>query len=232
MDRAILISIFSFAFGILVSSFFFVPPVVGAFLVFIAAGILAGEKVWSGKIEKQVLFVALVLISFSFGSLRYAIKDFYEPIVPASDGVVASEPEQRDNATRFVFESDNGEKVLVSTGIYSSVQYGDRVKLRSNFTIPEPFDGFDYPAYLSKDDIYFVANFAKVEIISSGHGNPVKSALFKLKRSFTGRIKETFSEPYASLLAGLIVAGRDAMPKDILEEQYSPRVYLWVQARR
>ena len=67
MDRAILISIFSFAFGILVSSFFFVPPVVGAFLVFIAAGILAGEKVWSGKIEKQVLFVALVLISFSFG---------------------------------------------------------------------------------------------------------------------------------------------------------------------
>ncbi|OHA92275.1 MAG: hypothetical protein A3J09_02225 [Candidatus Zambryskibacteria bacterium RIFCSPLOWO2_02_FULL_51_21] len=218
MDRAILISIFSFAFGILVSSFFFVPPVVGAFLVFIAAGILAGEKVWSGKIEKQVLFVALVLISFSFGSLRYAIKDFYEPIVPASDGVVASEPEQRDNATRFVFESDNGEKVLVSTGIYSSVQYGDRVKLRSNFTIPEPFDGFDYPAYLSKDDIYFVANFAKVEIISSGHGNPVKSALFKLKRSFTGRIKETFSEPYASLLAGLIVAGRDAMPKDILEE--------------
>ncbi len=218
MDRAILISIFSFAFGIFVSSFFFVSPVICAFLVLIAAGVLAGEKIWRGKIEKQILFLTLILISFSFGSLRYAIKDFHEPITPLSEGIVASEPEQRDNATRFVLKSDNDEKVLVSTDIYSAVRYGDRVKIAGKFKRPEIFDDFDYPAYLSKDDIYWTASFAGVKIISSGHGNVLKSALLKIKRSFVGQIREIFSEPYASLLAGLIVAGRDAMPKDILEE--------------
>ena len=224
MDRAILISIFSFAFGIFVSSFIFIAPVAGALFILTALAILAGEKILNGRIEKEILLVALVLLSLSLGTLRYAIKDFHDPPAggPANEGIVASEPEQRDNATRFLFKSDNGERALVSTDIYSPVQYGDRVRVEGEFETPEKFDSpsgeFDYPTYLAKDDIYFIANFARVEIVSSGHGNKLKSALLKVKHSLIGRIKETFSEPYASLLSGLIVSGRDAMPKDILEE--------------
>ncbi len=218
MDRAILISIFSFAFGIFLSSFVFIAPVASVLFVITALAILAGEKILNGRVEKEILFIALILISFGLGALRYAVKDFHEAETPLREGVVASEPEQRDNATRFVFKSDNGERALVSTDIYSSVQYGDRVVVEGRFEAPEKFDGFDYPAYLAKDDIYFTANFAQARIVSSGHGNKLKAALLKLKHSFTARIKEAFAEPYASLLSGLIVSGRDAMPKDILEE--------------
>ena len=218
MDRAILISIFSFAFGIFVSSFIFLTPVVSTFFIVTALAMMLGEKVWTGKTEKEILFVALALISFGLGSLRYAVKDFHEAALPLREGVVVSEPEQRDNATRFVFKSDNRERALVSTDIYSPVQYGDRVKIDGKFKIPEMIEDFDYPAYLAKDDIYSTMSFAKVEIISSGHGNKIKSALLKIKHSFVGKIRENFSEPYASLLSGLLVSGRDAMPKDILEE--------------
>src|SRR3989338_8115488 len=77
---------------------------------------------------------------------------------------------------------------------------------------------FDYSKYLSKDDIYYTLNFTKVEVLSGGYGNPVKRALFKIKRSFVRKTKEVLAEPYASLLSGLIVSGKEAMPKDILEE--------------
>ena len=30
---------------------------------------------------------------------------------------------------RFVFQSDNGEKVLVSTNLYSDIRYGDKIKI-------------------------------------------------------------------------------------------------------
>jgi len=174
--------------------------------------------------SKEVLFLALIFISFGLGSLRYAIKDFHEPVIPTSTGIVISEPEQRDNTTRFTLLSDNGEKVLVNTDLYSPVQYGDEVKAEGKLAKPgiivDESSGrtFDYGKYLSKDDIYYTMSFAKVEVISSGHGNPVKRVLLKIKRSFVGKTKEILAEPQSSLLAGLIVSGREAMPKDILEE--------------
>lgn len=218
MDRAILISIFSFVFGVLVSSFIFLSPLISLFFLLIGVSVLVAEKIHKNKIEKQTIFLSLFLISLSFGTLRYAIKDFHEPAAPSSEGIVVSEPEQRDNATRFVFKAENGEKALVSTDLYSTVQYGDRVRIVAEFERPGMIEDFDYGKYLSKDDIYHTASFAEVEILSSGHGNVVKTALLQVKRSFVSKIRENFSEPYASLLAGLIVSGRDAMPKNILEE--------------
>ncbi|MCR4279411.1 MAG: ComEC family competence protein [Candidatus Zambryskibacteria bacterium] len=223
-DRAIFIVIFSFAFGVLVSSLIFVSPIISVFLIVVALAILAGEKLHQNKISWEVLFIFLALIFFSFGSLRYAVKDFYESTTPSLEGVVVSEPEQRDNATRFVFLSDNREKVLVSTDIYAEVEYGDKVILNGAFKRPGIIENedsgrnFDYAAYLAKDDIYHTMSFAEVEIVGKGEGNPIKHTLFKVKRSLVSRMKEVFAEPNASLLAGLVVSGRDAMPQNILEE--------------
>ncbi|MDO8565078.1 MAG: ComEC/Rec2 family competence protein [bacterium] len=218
MDREILIVIFSFVFGILVSSFVFISPLVSLCILIIGLAIIVSDR----KIE--VLFISLALISFSLGCLRYSIKDFHETIVPGETGVVVSEPEQRENATRFVLHSNNNEKVLVSTGLYSPVQYGDRVNVEGKLKEPgiiEDEDGgrpFDYAKYLSKDDIYYTMSFAKIEVLGSGEGSVVKAILLKIKRSFVNKIREILAEPYSSLLAGLLVAGRDAMPAGLLEE--------------
>ena len=218
MDRAIFTSIFSFASGILVASFVFISPIVSIFLILVAFAVLLAEKIYQNHIGKEVLLVTFALIAFGLGTLRYAVKDFHELVTPSGEGIVVSEPEQRDNATRFVLRADNGEKVLVSAGLYEEILYGDRVRIEGKLERPGMLEDFDYAAYLSKDDIYWTMGFAKTEVVLSGHGQPIKAGLLKIKKSFVNKIRETFAEPYASLLAGLIVAGRDAMPKNILEE--------------
>src|SRR3989344_5978929 len=223
-SKLIFLCIFGFVFGILVSSFVFLPPILSVLIIIVGCTIILAEKIYQREIGKEVLFLSLIFISFGLGSLRYAIKDFHEPLTPTSIGVVIGEPEQRDNTTRFIFLSDNGEKVLVNTDLYSPVQYGDEVKVEGKLQEPgiivdeDSGRTFDYGKYLSKDDIYFTMSFAKVEALSSGHGNPLKRTLLKIKRSFINKTKEILAEPQSSLLAGLIVSGREAMPKDILEE--------------
>ncbi|MDO8471116.1 MAG: ComEC/Rec2 family competence protein [bacterium] len=222
--NSIFVFIFGFVSGVLVSSFVSIIPLVSVLIIIVGLSLLVVEKIWNKRISKEVLFLSLVFLSFGLGALRYSIKDFHEPLVPTSQGVVISEPEQRENTTRFVLRTDNGEKVLVNTDLYSPVQYGDRVQVEGKLEEPgiiEDKNGgrsFDYGKYLSKDDIYYTLNFTEVEVLSSGHGNPVKRMLFKIKRSFVRKTKEVLAEPYAGLLSGLIVSGKEAMPKNILEE--------------
>jgi competence protein ComEC len=222
-DRAILTGIFSFVGGVLLSSFVFIPPLVTIFIILVGVAVLVAEKVWVSHVKMEVALLAVAIIFFGVGCLRYSIKDFHEARLPGSEGVVVSEPEQRENATRFVFKSDNGEKVLVSTGLYAEVEYGDRVKVAGELEKPgiiesESGRSFDYGKFLAKDDIYYTLSFAEVEIFGEREGHPLKAALLKVKQSFLAKVKETFSEPYASLLSGLLLAGKDAMPKDLMEE--------------
>ncbi|MEK7461817.1 MAG: ComEC/Rec2 family competence protein [Patescibacteria group bacterium] len=221
--NSIFIFIFGFILGILFSSFVFIAPLVSVLVVVISMALFIVEKIWSKEINKEVLFLALALLSFGLGALRYSVKDFHEASIPLSIGVVISEPEQKESVTRFVFQANNGEKVLVSTDLYNPVQYGDKVEIKGKLQKPGVIDDgasrpFDYGKYLSKDNIYFTMSFAKVEILSHGHGNFLKQALFKIKGNFIGKTKEILAEPYAGLLSGLIIAGKEAMPKDILEE--------------
>lgn len=213
-----------FAIGVFLSSFAFVAPLVSLCMLVAALGILAAEKIHFGTVGREALFLALFLLSFSLGALRYAAKDFHEAKTPSGEGVVVSEPEDKENAKRFAFKADNGEKVLVSTDLYSPVEYGDRIKITGKLKEPgiiESVDGgrdFDYGAYLAKDDIYWTMSFAKIEIVDKGAGNPVKAALLKIKGSVIAQAKAILPEPQSSLLLGLIIAGRGAMPADILEE--------------
>ncbi|MDP2642054.1 MAG: ComEC/Rec2 family competence protein [bacterium] len=228
MDRKvsidkILVFIFSFLLAVLVSSFVHIPPLVSLFIILVGSAVVVSDKIWNGEMSIEVLLVSLVIVSFGLGALRYEVKDFHVPLAPASTGVVITEPEERENTTRFVLFADNGEKVLVSTDLYSSVEYGDRVEVKGKLQEPGVIDDgigrpFDYAQYLSKDDIYQTMSFAGVKVLSHGEGNPIKQALFKIKHSLVGKIREVFAEPESSLLAGLIVAGKAAMPKSILEE--------------
>src|SRR3990167_4143495 len=222
--NSVFVFIFGFISGILVSSFIFVPPILGVLIIFLGLVIFLVEKVWKQKVIKEVLFLSLAVLSFGLGILRYSIKDFHESLTPSSIGVVINEPEQRESTTRFILLADNGEKLLVNTDLYSPVQYGDMVKTVGKLQEPSIIEGenggrpFDYGKYLAKDGIYYILNFAEVEVLSSGHGNPLKHILFKIKRGFVRKTKEILTEPYASFLSGLLVSGREAMSKDILEE--------------
>src|SRR3990167_2022955 len=193
--NSVFVFIFGFISGILVSSFIFVPPILGVLIIFLGLVIFLVEKVWKQKVIKEVLFLSLAVLSFGLGILRYSIKDFHESLTPSSIGVVINEPEQRENTTRFILLADNGEKVLVNTDLYSPVQYGDKVEVGGKLQEPGIIDNED-----------------------GGRSFDYASYLFKIKRSFVQQTKEILTEPYAGLLSGLIVSGKEAMPKDMLEE--------------
>ncbi len=216
--------LWSFVLAILVSSFVYISPLVAVLIFIIALGIYGVEKIYYGDVSRAVFLFIFILVSFAFGSLRYAIKDFHEPHVPTYTGVVVSEPEHKDASVRFVFEADNGERVLVSTDRLSEVAYGDNIVVEGVFKTPgvivDEVSGreFDYGKYLSKDDIYYTSSFARVTILKTGEGSKLLSALLTLKHSFVAKIKSILPEPEASLLAGLIVAGKEALPGNVLDD--------------
>jgi hypothetical protein len=121
------------------------------------------------------------------GSLRYGVKDFHTLNAELESrvgekaelvGIVASEPERRDNTTRFILRTE-GERVLVNTGLYAQVKYGDEVRVEGKLGRPGVIDDgsgrpFNYAEYLSKEDVYFTMSFAQTEVLSSGHGNALK----------------------------------------------------------
>lgn len=219
----VLFSISFFALGVIASSFIRIHPYVSVLFVIIAFGVISVDKIQNKKVGREVILIFLIFVSLGLGTFRYALKDFHEEVTPVSTGVVISEPEQKENSTRFVMLADNEEKLLVSTGLYSPVKYGDRIEVEGKIEKPGIIENengreFDYAKYLSKDDIYFVMSFAEVEVISEGNGSGLKHFLFAVKSSVVSKIREIFSEPESSLLAGLIVAGKTAMPRDILDE--------------
>jgi competence protein ComEC len=230
-SKAVLVFIFSFIFGILVSSFYFLSPLFAIFIIFMGISIISVEKILNGSVYGPIIFISIIFIASGLGILRYAVKDFHESNLFFSsnigqavefEGIVVTEPEFRENTTRFVVSSLD-EKILVSDGLYSEVSYGDLVSVKGRLNKPGVIDdgirrAFDYGAYLSREDIYYTLSFAKVEIVSKGHGNLVKAGLFKIKHALVERMRIILPEPESSLLAGLVVAGKGAMPKDILEE--------------
>jgi competence protein ComEC len=227
----IFVSIYSLLAGVLVSSFTFVPPLAGLLVILLGLAVLLGEKINSRELGRVAVLISIALVSFGAGTLRYNIKDFHEPVARFAEsvgesinfqGIVVSEPETKDVVTRYVVSS-LGERILVSTDMYNSAMYGDEVKVSGKLKVPEKIDGddgrsFNYPEYLAKDDIYYTASFAKVEILSSGHGSALKRTLYSLKRSLVRNIRKILPEPESSLLAGLVIAGKDAMPADIMDE--------------
>ena len=166
------------------------------------------------------------------GILRFDIKDFHllDPKLESSlnskiniEGIVVSEPEHRDNNLRFVLKT-NSDKVLVSTNLYKDIKYGEDLKAEGKLQKPgvivDDLTGkaFDYGKYLSKDDVYYTMSFATVEVVSKDKGSSVISTLLKIKQSFINKMRSILPEPDASLLAGLLVSGKQALPKSILEE--------------
>ncbi len=222
-QRFVFIFLWSFICGVLVASFLSVSPLIALFVVFIGVAMYTADK--------RNLLICLSIAALGIGILRFDIKDFHalDPVLESQvektstiEGVVVSEPENRENDLRFVLETDT-DKVLISAPLLTQVSYGDKVAVTGKLQKPgmiveDNGQTFDYGAYLSKDDIYYTESFSKVEILGSEEGNPIKAFLLHVKSAFTRRMNSILPEPESSLLAGLLVSGKQALPASILDE--------------
>lgn len=124
------------------------------------------------------LFLGIALGFFRVDIVRNALTQ--ESITPFSGqevevlAHVTQYPSQRSNNVRFIADVESvGEqhvrgRVLVFTDRSADIAYGDTVVLEGKIRIPEPFDNFDYPAFLAKDGIVATMQVSDVRVTGSG----------------------------------------------------------------
>jgi len=138
--------------------------------------------------------------------------------------IVVEEPQPSDSSSKIIVEtlpnvasSTKSAKVLVTGDRYSTLAYGDEIKLFGKLAIPKPLESssgdFAYDVYLARQGIFYTMTFPSVKIVSHHKENIVREYLINIKNSFLGKINELFSAPRSGLLAGLLVSGRSSLSK-------------------
>jgi competence protein ComEC len=108
------------------------------------------------------------------------------------------------------------ENILVTSGPFPKVKYGDRVSVLGRLDAPENFEtdsgrDFDYISYLAKDDVFYKISQASMQVISSGNGAFISEKLFALKSAFVKNLNLMVKEPESSLLVGLLLGSKNSL---------------------
>ncbi|MCX6752935.1 MAG: ComEC/Rec2 family competence protein [Candidatus Nomurabacteria bacterium] len=106
-------------------------------------------------------------------------------------------------------------KILITTDLFTDYKYGDEIKFSGMLEKPDNFETdqgkiFDYINYLKKDGIYFLMKNPKIEILSRGNGNFLKSILFSAKEKFLEKMNRAIPEPESLLMGGLILGEKSS----------------------
>jgi len=195
------------------------------------------------EIKRSIFLIAIFIFSFALGVMRYEIKDSKPLDINLENnvgnkviisGIISDEPTRKEKQAILVVDFQNivvssstfavSGKGIVSTDLYPELKYGDLISISGKLEKPENISNssdnatsageFDYISYLGKDDIFYKINFAKAKLVSSGHGNVIKSLLFKIKNSFTDNIEKTISAPESSLLSGILLGAKSSIDKN------------------
>lgn len=180
-----------------------------------------------------VLFIVIILFAAALGGARFSILtlkggdhvlDQYLGKHVTLTGVITEEPSEREKTTRITVTVDTLEgetlpsdtKLVTSVHRFPAFHYGDRITLVGTLERPDNFRTnagreFDYIDYLAKDRIFYTLSFPTATLISNGHGNIVKSFLFKMKHAWLSQVEALIPAPYVSLLGGLVVGAEKSL---------------------
>jgi len=128
----------------------------------------------------------------------------------------------------FVGEGD-GFKYKITSPEVADLGYGMCVKISGAVSRPEVMGSsevetlyqFPYPEYLAKDGIYLLYRASKIEPFSEclplSKFEQVKLFFLNQKISITNIFLKKYDQPYAGLVAGVLIAGKGLMSKETLE---------------
>ncbi|HYC34101.1 MAG TPA: ComEC/Rec2 family competence protein [Candidatus Paceibacterota bacterium] len=191
---------------------------------------------------KEFKSLLLLLIFFSMmalGIMRFVLAEnllqkselqVYENKTMSMVGVALNEPVRKTDLKRVQIEisavMDQGEAKKIDPeviGVYvdffEPVSYGDVVMLEGELErIKNREEGnFDYVYYSKKDGIQFQVFRPKIRV-EKNIGNPVILKLKSFKDFFENILAKYLSEPHSSLVSGMIIAGKGALPQNIQDE--------------
>jgi len=103
-----------------------------------------------------------------------------------------------------------------------AVVYGDRLRLVGRVRLPEPFDGFDYPAYLARQGVFATMTVDGPEDAEwlGVAGSSILRRGDRLRQRILERLAETLSPAELSLAQSLLFGDRTALPSEV-EDAFS-----------
>jgi competence protein ComEC len=104
--------------------------------------------------------------------------------------------------------------IRVNARRYPSFQYGDFVKVSGEAKEP-PTDSL---RYYQKENIAGIMNYPKMELLESGQGNSVKSALLGLKGHIIATFQHVLPAQKAAFLSGIVLGEREEFSKEFKEK--------------
>ncbi len=190
---------------------------------------LFGLKSWSFKIY------ILVFIFFVFGFARFILSnEVFENHISNYlgesylDGCIIEEPDIRADKVKYILEvssifiNDESEKVygkiMMNGPRYPVMNYGDCLSFFAVLMAPEDFYNLDYKNYLSRYNVYSIADKVKIKKIIKNHSNLFFSLIYKFKENVNNKLKDIFSEPYNSLMAGIILGSRNEIDEELMQK--------------
>jgi competence protein ComEC len=150
-------------------------------------------------------------------------------------GKVSDDPEIRNGAPRFSLDVHHiyiqkeslsfipceGCTLLVRSKHFGQrILYGDVLQFDAVISKPDKIvseDGriFDYQKFLSKNDIYYIADARDLDIVDRGSGNRLVSLLFSIKHKIVYQIDRLLPSPHSFLGSGLIISGKGSMDQEM-----------------
>ena len=133
-------------------------------------------------------------------------------------GFVVEDPDVRRDKQLITFlPKGYSQNVLITTTLAQEFFYGDEIFMEGKITSPKNFSDFDYKGYLEMKNIYALSNRPKILILKSHKLNFIKENILKIKHSFANKISRIFIEPQNSLLLGILIGLKKALPESLAE---------------
>ncbi len=144
------------------------------------------------------------------------------------EGMVTGQPDDRGVKVQLTVVTDQiqtasgtvttaaGRILVTDRSMYVIPHPGDRIRIRGILEHAEA--GTSYEQYLRMRDIGAVMDIRGVEIVESTDAEPFSRALWHIRSRFEKQIKQTFPDPSAGLLTGLLTGANGALTPAIEEE--------------
>jgi len=184
------------------------------------------------KAPRCVRVTALLLAVLVFGVLRSSqIPEFPDWLIRRAPGIeqvtgtVSTYPNIGVDFASFTLALHDMPGCVLVTWMcdqpLSRVHCGDVVRVRGSSQLPEPFEGFDYPAYLARRNT-FATMFADEVVRVDGTSSSFSLWTWgdRLRQRILARFREELPPELSAMAQSLMFGNRSALPQDT-EEAFS-----------
>jgi competence protein ComEC len=187
----------------------------------------------------RLAFILIAVMCFGAARTIAALPNLETPDQVASyngrgevllTGIVVGEPGTGDRAVEFRLRTEQIQlpgseslpvtgQVLIRSGRYSTIAYGDRLRVEGELERPPDDPLFSRREYLARQGIHSQMMAPEITLEATNEGSPIYRAIYGIKDRARATIQRALPDPQAALLTGILLGDDSGLPPE-LEEQF------------